>query len=97
MYKRQPLTAFSDAHSPPAERFYNLLCIAYGADSALFADVVAKNVLPAARAKGCTREYGEISFAFYRLLRHNLDPELAEQVMRKEWLPKEGERQQALR
>ena len=27
-----PLTAFSDAHSPPAERFYNLLCMAYGAE-----------------------------------------------------------------
>ncbi len=27
-----PLKAFSDAHSPPAERFYNMLCLAYGAE-----------------------------------------------------------------
>jgi Putative metallopeptidase len=87
-----PLTAFSDAHSPPAERFYNLLCMAYGADSRLFADAVSKGYLPADRAKGCTREYGEVSYAFYKLIRPRLDRELAQQVMRKEWLPAEVDR-----
>ena len=27
-----PLAAFSEAHAAPAQRFYNLLCLAYGAD-----------------------------------------------------------------
>ena len=40
-----PLAAFSDAHAPPAQRFYNMLCLAYGADSTLFADVVDKGYL----------------------------------------------------
>ena len=46
-----PLTAFSDEHSPPAQRFYNLLCLAYGADRVLFADFVEQNYLPKERAK----------------------------------------------
>lgn len=87
-----PLSAFSDAHSPPAQRFYNLLCIAYGADARLFADVVANDYLPKERAKGCTRDYREVSYAFYTLIRLHPDLELAQQVLRKEWLPKEGER-----
>ena len=35
-----PLQAFSDVHGVPAQRFYNLLCVAYGADPEVFADVV---------------------------------------------------------
>ena len=31
---------FADAHGTPAQRFYNLLCIAYGADAQLFGDMV---------------------------------------------------------
>ena len=41
-----PLEAFSSMHGAPQQRFYNLLCIAYGADSKLFADVVEKGYLP---------------------------------------------------
>jgi hypothetical protein len=90
-----PLAAFSDAHSPPAERFYNLLCIAYGADSVLFKDVVAKGYLPPERANGCSREYGEVSYAFHQLIRPHLDLDLAKHVMRREWLPPQGEQRQS--
>ena len=31
---------FADEHGLPVQRFYNVLCMAYGADSKLFADVV---------------------------------------------------------
>jgi hypothetical protein len=48
-----PLTAFSDEHGPPAQRFYNLLCLAYGADRVLFANFVEQNYLPKERAKVC--------------------------------------------
>ena len=37
---------FADEHGTPAQRFFNLLCMAYGADPKLFADVVEKR-LPA--------------------------------------------------
>jgi hypothetical protein len=33
---------FADEHGLPAQRFYNVLCTAYGADSKLFADLVER-------------------------------------------------------
>ena len=46
-----PLAAFSDVHAPPAQRYFNMLCLAYGANEALFADVVERGYLPKTRAK----------------------------------------------
>jgi hypothetical protein len=51
-----PITAFSDVHGASMQRLYNLLCIAYGADSEGFSDIVDKGVLPQNRAKNCSRE-----------------------------------------
>ena len=76
------LAAFSDIHSPPAQRFYNLLCIAYGSDTALFADLVQKGYLPEKRATDCKREYGEVAYAFYKLIVPHLDAPAAKQMLR---------------
>lgn len=89
-----PLAAFSDMHSPPATRFYNMLCLAYGADSKLFGDVVEKGFLPKERASGCRREYGEVSYAFKKLISPHLDKAMAQQVLQKDWLPEETSRPQ---
>ena len=45
-----PLHAFSDAHGAPMQRFYNLLCIAYGADQETFGDPVDHRHLSETRA-----------------------------------------------
>lgn len=82
-----PLAAFSDAHSPPAARFYNMLCLAYGADSELFADFVTKDYLPKQRAGSCRKEYGEIVYAFSKLIVPHLDKAIAQDVLQKNWLP----------
>jgi hypothetical protein len=82
-----PLAAFSDVHAPPAQRFYNLICLAYGADAALFTDLVDKGYLPKARAINCNREYEQVSFAFRNLIAPHLDQQLARQVLDKAWLP----------
>jgi hypothetical protein len=82
-----PLTAFSDEHGPPAQRFYNLLCLAYGADPVLFADVVEMKYLPKERARLCRGQYGELNFAFHQLILPHLDRQLAKQVMDQSWLP----------
>ena len=82
-----PLAAFSDVHAPPAQRFYNLICLAYGADPTLFADVVDKGYLPKERASSCKREYDQVAFAFRDLIVPHLDQQLARQVLDKEWLP----------
>jgi hypothetical protein len=82
-----PLAAFSDAHSPPPERFYNLLCLAYGAHSELFADFVSEGYLPQSRARGCRREYAELTYAFKKVIVPHLDQQLAREVLQKSWLP----------
>ena len=85
-----PLVAFSDIHAAPAQRFYNMLCLAYGADPILFAEFVAKDspdYLPKARARNCKSEYDQVTFAFRDLIRPNLDEALEKQVMDKTWLP----------
>jgi hypothetical protein len=82
-----PLAAFSDVHGAPAQRFYNLVCLAYGADPVLFADVVEKGYLPKERASTCKREYEQVAFAFRELIGPHLDQQLAKQVLDKHWLP----------
>lgn len=84
-----PLAAFSDTHSPPAARFFNMLCLAFGADRELFADLVTKDYLPQQRAGNCRREYGEIVYAFKALIVPHLDTAIAKQVLQKNWLPAE--------
>jgi len=82
-----PLVAFSDVHGAPAQRFYNLLCLAYGADAVLFADAVERGYLPKGRASNCRREYDQVAFAFRELITPHVDHELARRVMDKTWLP----------
>lgn len=58
---------FADEHGTPAQRLYNLLCVAYGSDKVLFADVVTMGFLPPERAEFCEGEYKQIDYA-YRML-----------------------------
>ena len=56
-----PLVAFSGSHSPPAQRFFNLVCLAYGSDSTtVFADLVELGYLPSSRAPRCRREFNRV-------------------------------------
>lgn len=82
-----PLAAFSDVHAPPAQRFFNLVCLAYGADPVLFADVVEKGHLSKDRAKNCSKEYEQVALAFRDLIIPHLDVQLAKQVLDRTWLP----------
>jgi hypothetical protein len=81
------VTAFADVHGAPAQRFYNMLCIAYGADRETFAEVASRGYLPESRIPNCKMEYGEVAFAFKVLLMPHVDEERARQVMKRMWLP----------
>jgi hypothetical protein len=83
-----PLKAFSDIHGLPAQRLFNLLCLAYGADPETFAEIVEDKFLPPSRAGGCRWEYGQVAFAFQHIVGPHIDQELAEKVFRREWLPR---------
>jgi hypothetical protein len=57
-YKQNPavekrLEKYSSVHGLPEQRFYNFLCLASGADSKLFADVVENGFLPKRREREC--------------------------------------------
>jgi Putative metallopeptidase len=75
-------TKFSNVHGTPAQRFYNVLCIAYGVDKKLFVDVVEKKYLPEDRADGCEEEYEQAAFAFRTLIKPHIDKTQAKKVLR---------------
>ena len=74
------LTKFANEHEIAAQRYFNLLCIAYGADQKLFADVVEKGYLPKDRADGCGGEYEQMAFAFQKLIYPHIDMQVAKKV-----------------
>ncbi len=79
MYARQagdkPLTTelAAEVHPFTQQRFYNLLCLAYGADPKTFGDVVAKGYLPEDRAENCVYEYKQVEYAVKKLLQPHMD------------------------
>jgi hypothetical protein len=78
---------FADEHGTPAQRAYNLLCIAYGADAKLFGDFLTKGYLPKKRAEGCGDEYRQISHAFETLIGPHIDRARAKKIFDRSWLP----------
>lgn len=64
---------YADEHGTPAQRLYNLLCIAYGSDKELFADVVSKGFLPNERAEQCEDEYRQVDYAYRTLIAPHVD------------------------
>ena len=68
------LQEFANVHGLPAQRLYNVMCLAYGADPKLFGIVVDRGYLPAARAEGCLDEYKHVDYAFKQLIGPHFDP-----------------------
>ena len=85
-----PIAAFSDVHGAPAQRFFNLICLAYGANPTVFADVVDKGYLPKDRARDCRGEYNQAALAFEDLIEPHVDQALKRQVLDQSWLPLEA-------
>ena len=60
---------FADVHDTPAQRLYSLLCLAYGSDKELFADVVEKGFRSRLeRSEICEDEYRQVDFAYRTLV-----------------------------
>ena len=68
--------AFAGPHGTAAQRYYNLLCMAYGSDPQTFADVISVGGLPRERAEGCAEEFAMLSRAFKKLIMPHVDEEL---------------------
>lgn len=85
----QKLERFANEHGTPAQRFYNLLCIAYGADPEFSKGLVTKGYLPASRAENCEDEYTQAEHAYKTLIGPHVDQRMATKVLNKPWLPPE--------
>ena len=88
-YRRNPvvqmrLAAFSSDHGQPQERFYNLLCLAFGANKVEFAD--AESFLPPTRAPSCSYEYKTLARAFHKEIIPHIDQDMAKRVLSTNWL-----------
>jgi hypothetical protein len=77
------IKAFADEHGLPAQRFFNVLCVAYGADPKLFAVAVERGYLPRERAEDCGGEYEQVRHAFQKLIGPYLDRRLVRKLKRK--------------
>jgi hypothetical protein len=88
-YQKNPvvptrLAAFASDHGLPQERFYNLVCLAFGANSQEFADFA--NFLPPTRSPNCSHEYQTLVRAFRKEIGPHIDQEQARVVLDTDWL-----------
>jgi hypothetical protein len=92
---------FSDPRGTEAQRFYNYLCVAYGADRRTFSDFVESqstgrglqrlDLLPQWRAERCPKEYNDLKWAFDSTIMPSVDQELLQKVLERKWLrPDDG-------
>ena len=82
---------YSDIRSATAQRFYNILCVAYGSDTKTFGFLSpqasgATVYLPGKRAENCEGEYAQLQFSFAKTILPHVDRELLKQVQATEWL-----------
>ena len=94
---------YASVHGLPQQRFYNLVCLAYGADPVTFADVAEnmtnmmarkgvlpkaqQGVLPKQRAENCAYEFQSFEHAFGAQIRPHLDRAMVLKVLDTAWFP----------
>ena len=71
--KPQNPKTFAGQHGLPAQRYYNLLCMAYGSNPVTFAEAIVRDRLPKERAEGCVEEYEMLQRAFRKLILPHVD------------------------
>ncbi len=86
-----PMDNYASVHGLPQQRFYNLLCLAYGADPKLFADVTNNMMqmasIPKRRADNCEYEFQAFDRAFNTEIEPYIDSQMAKTVMDTNWFP----------
>jgi len=82
------LQDFADVHGLPAQRLFNLMCVAYGADPKLFGYVVEHGHLPEKRADGCADEFQQLDHAVKKLIVPHVDWARVSRVLTTRWLAK---------
>jgi Putative metallopeptidase len=78
-----PLASLASDHGSPEERYFNLICAAYGYDARLFS--VEMNKIPPSRAQKCKFEYEDLKFAFHTTFWPHLDHDKVKRVLAMKW------------
>ena len=81
---------YSDIHSLDSQRYYNLLCLAYGSDPEYYADAVKRGKLPADRARWCGIEYHQALYAIQKLIAPSIDQRKLERLRASQKVPVDG-------
>jgi hypothetical protein len=81
------LAGFALNHGQPEARFYDLMCMAYGADPKMFSDLTKNGYLPPTRAPSCRYEYRTFAYGFQKEIATHLDMDMAKQIWDMRWLP----------
>jgi hypothetical protein len=74
---------FADVHGLDRQRFYNVLCLAWGADPKLYDFAKDLGKLPDDRAEFCGEEYQQVLYAERVLLRQHVDDREVQRVRAK--------------
>lgn len=74
---------FADVHGLDRQRFYNVLCLAWGSDPKRYAFAKELGKLPDDRAEGCADEYHQVRYAVQTLIRKSVDPKEVERIRQK--------------
>ena len=72
---------FASRSSVAPQRADNILCIAYGGQSAIFKDFVDQGLLPASRAGHCAAEYRQAADAFLATIQPHVNMTMMNQVL----------------
>jgi uncharacterized membrane protein len=77
---------FFDEHGTGLQRYYNSLCLAYGADPELMKDLPEKDQLPEARRVNCQHEYEQVKAAFVKTVLPFVNRDQMKRVQAMQWL-----------
>jgi len=78
-------SSLASVHGLAGQRFYNTLCMAYGAEPGVFRDLIERKLLPEERAQGCENEYRQVAFAIQTLMSRYIDVAARDEGLAKEW------------
>jgi hypothetical protein len=75
-----------DEHGTGLQRYYNMLCLAFGGMPDQFKEFVDKSDLPRSRADNCRNEYEQIRAAFAKTVLPFIDRAAMQKVRERSWL-----------
>jgi hypothetical protein len=78
-------SSLANVHGLAGQRFYNTLCMAFGAEPGVFNDLIERKLLPEERAEGCEDEYRQVAFAIRTLMSRYIDVAARDKVLAKDW------------